>query len=48
VLANSAAALLAARQTDDPRVAVEQAAAAIDSGGARGLVQRLAELSQRV
>jgi anthranilate phosphoribosyltransferase len=48
VLANSAAALLAARQTDDPRAAVEQAAAAIDSGKARELVQRLAELSQRL
>ena len=47
VLANAAGALLAARQTDDPRAAVEQAAAAIDSGGARELVQRLAELTQQ-
>jgi anthranilate phosphoribosyltransferase len=48
VLANSAAALLAVRHATDPRDAVDQAARAIDSGAARDLVQRLAELSQRV
>ena len=48
VLANSAAALLAARKVDDPRHAVQQATGAIDSGAARDLVQQLADLSQRV
>src|SRR5262249_17618454 len=48
VLANSAAALLAARKADDPRRAVQQAAQAIDSGAACDVVQRLAELSQRL
>jgi anthranilate phosphoribosyltransferase len=48
VLANSAAALLAARKTEEPREAVQQAAEAIASGRARDLAQRLAELSHSV
>jgi anthranilate phosphoribosyltransferase len=48
VLANAAAGLLAARRAEDAREAVEQAAAAIDSGAARDLVLRLAELSRRL
>jgi anthranilate phosphoribosyltransferase len=46
VLANSAAALLAARKAEEPRHAVQQAAEAIESGKARDVVQRLAELTQ--
>jgi anthranilate phosphoribosyltransferase len=45
VLANAAAGLLAARKTTDPREAVRIAAEAIDSGRARDLVRRLAELT---
>lgn len=45
VLANAAAGLLAARKTDDPREAVSQAAAAIDSGQVRDLVQRLVAIT---
>jgi anthranilate phosphoribosyltransferase len=48
VLANAAAALLAARKTTDPRAAVAQAAEAVDSGRARDLVRQLAELTQRL
>jgi anthranilate phosphoribosyltransferase len=47
VLANAAAGLIAARKSAAPRQAVETAAAAIDSGRARDLVQRLAELTNR-
>jgi anthranilate phosphoribosyltransferase len=45
VLANAAAGLMAARQTNDPREAVASAAQAIDSGRAKDLVQKLAELT---
>lgn len=47
VLANAAAALLAAERTADPRGAVEIAALAIDSGGAAALLQRLIEFTNR-
>ena len=43
VLANSAAALIAAERAEDPQDAVKQAAAAIDSGKASRLCERLAE-----
>lgn len=45
VLANAAAALLAAGQYQDARQAVAEAAAAIDSGAARNLLDRLVTLS---
>ncbi|MGQ0635149.1 MAG: anthranilate phosphoribosyltransferase [Planctomycetaceae bacterium] len=48
VLANAAAGLLAAEREVDPRRAVDRAAQAIDSGGARDLLQRLCELTQRL
>jgi anthranilate phosphoribosyltransferase len=43
VLANTAAALIAAERAEDPQSAVKQAAAAIDSGNASRLCERLAE-----
>lgn len=45
VLANSAAALIAAAHADDPQRALAKAAEAIDSGKAAALCQRLAEWS---
>src|SRR5262249_693699 len=48
VVANSAAALMAARHATEPRDAVKQASQAIDSGATRDLVQSLAKLSQRL
>jgi anthranilate phosphoribosyltransferase len=43
VIANSAAALLAAQRTDDPRAAAREAQTAIDSGSAQAIYQRLVE-----
>lgn len=48
VLANSAAALLAARFSENPKEAVSKAAEALDTGAAAGLVRRLAELTQQL
>jgi len=48
VVANAAAGLMAARVAADPQAAARLAAEAIDSGRARVLVERLAELSQRL
>ncbi len=45
VLANTAAALMAAERTDDPRAAVLLAADAVDSGKAAQLCHRLAKIS---
>lgn len=46
VLANAAAGLLAARNANDPKEAVAQAADAIDSGRTRELLLRLVELTK--
>jgi anthranilate phosphoribosyltransferase len=46
VLVNSAAALIAAGLTADPRAAMERAAKSIDSGAARTKLQRLVEFSR--
>jgi anthranilate phosphoribosyltransferase len=46
VLANAAAALMAAQRFVDPRAGVDAAAQAIDSGKVAALVQRLAELTK--
>jgi len=46
VLANAAAALMAAQRFVDPRAGVDAAAQAIDSGKVAKLVQRLAELTK--
>ncbi|MBI3865621.1 MAG: anthranilate phosphoribosyltransferase [Planctomycetia bacterium] len=48
VLANSAAGLLAAERTTDPRAAVTQAAAAIDTGQVRELLNRLAKSTSAI
>ena len=45
VIANAAAALWVAERASDLRSAALQAAAAIDSGAARGVLQRLVEMS---
>ena len=45
VLANAAAGLLTARKTDDPREAVSQAAAAIESGKVLDVAQRLVAMT---
>ncbi len=45
VLANAAAALLAAEHTDDPKAGVSAAAAAIDSGSVADLLSNLIEFS---
>jgi len=46
VLVNSAAALLAAGSTADPRAAIQRAAQSIDSGAAWNKMRQLAEFSQ--
>jgi anthranilate phosphoribosyltransferase len=47
VIANAAAALWVAERASDLRSGAMQAAAAIDSGAARGVLQRLVELSNQ-
>jgi len=47
VLANAAAALVAAGRSEDPRKAVEMAAAAIDSGAAGKVLRRLVEFTRK-
>src|SRR5436190_15422130 len=48
VLANAAAALYAAQHTSDLKSAVAQAAAAIDSGRVRELLDQLVQLTNRL
>lgn len=46
VLANSAAALMAAQTVSDPREGVQQGARAIDSGAVRDLLERLVKMTR--
>jgi anthranilate phosphoribosyltransferase len=47
VVLNAAAAIWTARKSETPQAAGQRAAAAIDTGAARDLLTRLAELSAR-